>query len=114
MGSPVSVVITEAALRDLEGKAMKHLQPRFGARYVDDTFVIIKREDRGWFFDVLNGVSAGIQFTMKEEEEEEEEEEEKEEEDQCLPCNKATGRPLTNGSDMNYNVKQSLKIVLGR
>ncbi len=94
--------------------SMKLLQHRFWARYVDDTFVIFKREDRGWFFDVVNGVCAGIPFTMKEEEEEEEEEKEEEEEDQCLPCNKATGRPLTNGSDMNYNVKQSLKIVLGR
>ncbi len=73
MGSPVSGVISEAVLRDLESKAMKNLQPRFWARYVDDTFVIIKREDKGRFLEVLNGVCADVQFTMEEEE------------DQCLP-----------------------------
>ncbi len=56
MGSPVSGVIAEAVLRDLKRKAMERLKPRFWARYVDDTFVIINREDRGRFLGVLNGV----------------------------------------------------------
>ncbi len=60
MGSPVSGVIAEAVLRDLERKAMENLQPRFWARYVDDTFVIIKRDDKGRFFDVLNWVCEDV------------------------------------------------------
>ncbi len=59
---------------DLEKKAMEHLQPRFWTLCVDNTFVVIKREDKSRFLDVLNGVCADIQFT----------------------CNEATGRPLTN------------------
>ncbi len=55
MGYPVLGVIAEAVLRDLESKAMEHIQLRFWARYVDDTFVIINREDKGRFLDVLNG-----------------------------------------------------------
>ncbi len=67
MGSPVSGVIAEAVVRDLERKAMEHIQPRFWARYVDNTFVIIKREYKGRLLDVLNWVSSDIQFTMDEE-----------------------------------------------
>ncbi len=70
----LSGVIAEAVLLNLEKKVMKHLQPRFWTRYVGDTFVIINREGRGRFLDVLNGVCIDIQFTMEEEEE-----------DQCLP-----------------------------
>ncbi len=54
MGSPVSGVIAGAVVRDLERKAMEHIEPGFWARYVDDTFVIIKREYKGRFLDVLN------------------------------------------------------------
>ncbi len=68
MGSPISGVIAEAVLHDLERNAMEHLQTRFWARYVDDTFVIIKREDKGRFIAVLTGVCSDMQFTMDEEE----------------------------------------------
>ncbi len=56
MGYPVSGVIAEVVLRDLEKKAMEHLQPRFWTRCVDDTFVVIKREDKSRFLDVLQGL----------------------------------------------------------
>ncbi len=55
VGSSVSGVIAEAVPRDLEGKVMEHLQPHFWARFVDDKFVVIKREDKSRFLDVLNG-----------------------------------------------------------
>ncbi len=49
-------------IKVMNRKAMKNFQPRFWAWYVDDTFVIIKREDKGRFPDVC----ADIQFTMEE------------------------------------------------
>ncbi len=59
-GSLVSGVAPEAVPRCLERKAMEQFQPRFWARRVDVTFVIIKREDKNPFLDALNGVCPDI------------------------------------------------------
>ncbi len=95
-------MIAEAVLRDLETKAMEHLQPHFWTRHVDDTFV-----DKSRFLDVLNGVCADIQFTMEEEV------------DPRLPfldiqftCNEATGRPLTNESAPEGNSNELSTVCL--
>nr|VZI19060.1 unnamed protein product [Spirometra erinaceieuropaei] len=79
MGSPISGLITEAVLKQLESLVFRHLRPKFWARYVDDTFVVIERDQVLEFKEHLNAVFPDNRFT-KEEEEEEEEEEEKEEE----------------------------------
>nr|VZH96083.1 unnamed protein product [Spirometra erinaceieuropaei] len=44
--------------------------PKFSARYVDDTFVVIKRDQVLTFKEYLNAVSPDIQCTMEEKEEE--------------------------------------------
>ncbi|XP_039186083.1 contactin-associated protein-like 2 [Crotalus tigris] len=67
MGSPISSVIAETVLQQLEHVAMAQYQPKFWARYVDDTFVVIKREHKANFVGTLNSVYPNIQFTEEEE-----------------------------------------------
>ncbi|BHF64733.1 hypothetical protein SprV_0200774000 [Sparganum proliferum] len=44
MSSPTSGLITEAVLQRLESLIFQHHKPKFWSRYVDDTFVVIKRD----------------------------------------------------------------------
>ncbi|BHF70148.1 hypothetical protein SprV_0301319800 [Sparganum proliferum] len=44
MGSPISGLIAEAVLQRLESLVFRHHRPKFWARYVDDTFVVIERD----------------------------------------------------------------------
>ncbi|BHF73733.1 hypothetical protein SprV_0401681600 [Sparganum proliferum] len=57
MGSPLSGFIAEAVLQKLESLVFTTHRPKFWTRYVDDTFVIIKREMIEEFHSVLNSVS---------------------------------------------------------
>ncbi|BHF62849.1 hypothetical protein SprV_0200583500 [Sparganum proliferum] len=68
MGSPISGFIAEAVLQRLESLIFQHHRPKFWARYVDDTFVVIERDQVLTFQDHLNDVFPDIQFTMEEEE----------------------------------------------
>ncbi|BHF82695.1 hypothetical protein SprV_0802583400 [Sparganum proliferum] len=67
MGSPLSGLIAEAVLQRLERLVFSSYPPKFWARYVDDTFVIIKRSDVQTFKTLLNSIFPDIQFTMEEE-----------------------------------------------
>ncbi|BHF65636.1 hypothetical protein SprV_0200864900 [Sparganum proliferum] len=67
MGSPLSGLIAEAVLQRLERLVFSSYPPKFWARYVDDTFVIIKRSDVQTFKALLNSIFPDIQFTMEEE-----------------------------------------------
>ena len=67
MGSPVSGVIAEAVLQKLENVVLPISKPRFWTRYVDDTFVIVRRDQRDQLQISLNSVFPEIQFTMEEE-----------------------------------------------
>ncbi|BHF62108.1 hypothetical protein SprV_0100508900 [Sparganum proliferum] len=68
MSSPISGPITEAVLQRLESLVFRHHRPEFSARYVDDTFVVIKRDQVLTFKEHLNAIFPDIQFTMEEEE----------------------------------------------
>nr|VZI29040.1 unnamed protein product [Spirometra erinaceieuropaei] len=68
MGSPISGFITEAVLQRLESLVFQHHKPKFWARYVDDTFVVIDRGQLLTFKERLNTVFPDKQFTMEEEE----------------------------------------------
>ncbi|BHF82906.1 hypothetical protein SprV_0802604500 [Sparganum proliferum] len=68
MGSPISGFIAEAALERLDSLVFQHHRPKFWARYVDDTFVVIGRDQVLTFKERLNSVFPDIQFTMEEEE----------------------------------------------
>ncbi|BHF84022.1 hypothetical protein SprV_0902717200 [Sparganum proliferum] len=68
MGSLISGFIAEAVLQRLESLVFQHHKPKFWARYVDDTFVVIDRDQLLTFKERLNAVFLDIQFTMEEEE----------------------------------------------
>ncbi|BHF60391.1 hypothetical protein SprV_0100335600 [Sparganum proliferum] len=68
MGSPISGLIAEAVLQRLESLVFRHHRPKFWARYVDDTFVVIERDRALTFKEQLNAIFPDIQFTMEEEE----------------------------------------------
>nr|VZI02737.1 unnamed protein product [Spirometra erinaceieuropaei] len=68
MGSPISGFIAEAVLQRLESLVFQHHRPKFWTRYVDDTFVVIERDQVLTFTERLNSVFLDIQFTMEEEE----------------------------------------------
>ncbi|BHF77126.1 hypothetical protein SprV_0502022900 [Sparganum proliferum] len=68
MGSPISGFIAEAVLQRLEALVFQHHKPKFWARYVGDTFVVIERDQVLTFQEHLNAVFPDIQFTMEEEE----------------------------------------------
>nr|VZI09946.1 unnamed protein product [Spirometra erinaceieuropaei] len=67
MGSPLSGLIAEAVLQRLERLVFRSSSSKFWARYVDDTFVVIKRNDVQDFKVWLNLIFPDIQFTMEEE-----------------------------------------------
>ncbi|BHF64263.1 hypothetical protein SprV_0200726400 [Sparganum proliferum] len=68
MGWPIAGFIAEAVLQRLESLVFQHHKPKFWARYVDDTFVVIERDQVLTFQEHLNAVFPDIQFTMEEEE----------------------------------------------
>nr|VZI43343.1 unnamed protein product [Spirometra erinaceieuropaei] len=66
MGSPILGLIAEAVLQRLESLVFRQHRPKFWARYVDDTFVVIERDQVLTFKEQLNAVFPDIQFTMEE------------------------------------------------
>jgi hypothetical protein len=67
MGSPFSGFIAEAVMQKLEKSVLAIYKPKLYLRYVDDTFVIIKRSELLNFHNLLNSIYAEIQFTREEE-----------------------------------------------
>ncbi|BHF58037.1 hypothetical protein SprV_0100098600 [Sparganum proliferum] len=68
MGSPISGLIAGAVLHRLQSLAFRNHRPKFWARYADDAFVIMGRDQVLTFKEHLNAVFPDIQFTMEEEE----------------------------------------------
>ena len=71
MGSPVSVVVANLVMEDVEQRALVTFtgeKPRFWKRYVDDTFTAIKLNLLQEFHDHLNSIVGSIQFTYEVEE----------------------------------------------
>ncbi|BHF62572.1 hypothetical protein SprV_0200555400 [Sparganum proliferum] len=67
MGSPISSLVAELVLQELEEVAFSHYKPAFWRRYVDDTFVIIEKDKLPGFQDLLNSIFSDIQFTREDE-----------------------------------------------
>ncbi len=65
MGSPISGVIAEAVLQRLEQEVLPRCPPKFWARYVDDTFVVVERNRVDILWDQLNSIFPDIQFTRE-------------------------------------------------
>ncbi|XP_064462023.1 uncharacterized protein LOC135372308 [Ornithodoros turicata] len=71
MGSPISTTIAKLVMEFVEDKALEDAGQfiTFYRRYVDDKFVIIKKNFTNTFFDKLNSIHPNIQFTCEEEKE---------------------------------------------
>ena len=69
MGSPVSVVVANLVMEDVEQEAQYtfHTPPRFWRRYVDDTCTALPSDLVDSFHDHLNSIDPCIQFTMEKE-----------------------------------------------
>jgi len=67
MGSPVSAVVANIVMEDIESRAIKtsFCAPRLWKRYVDDTFVLIEQRHLANFADHINKVDSSIKFTME-------------------------------------------------
>ncbi|BHF62895.1 hypothetical protein SprV_0200588300 [Sparganum proliferum] len=67
MGSPTSGLIAEVVLQKLEKRQFGEYKPKFWARYVDDTFVIIDGDKINYYAELLNSIIPDLQFTVEEE-----------------------------------------------
>ena len=68
-GSPVSVVVANLVMEDVEERALEsfHSPPRFWKRYVDDTITALPRNLIAPFLDHLNDIESSIRLTKEEE-----------------------------------------------
>ena len=68
MGSPISPIVANLYLEDLEINAIQSAQnpPSFWRRFVDDTLTIIKSSEIDSFLQHLNSIDQTIQFTREE------------------------------------------------
>ena len=71
MGSPVSPVLANLYKESFEDRALSSAvnPPRWWKRFVDDTFVILKRDHKEEFLLHINSVDPSIQFTTEEQKE---------------------------------------------
>nr|VZI44606.1 unnamed protein product [Spirometra erinaceieuropaei] len=60
MGSPISGLIAEAVLQKLEKRLFGEYKPKFWARYVDDTFVIIDQDKISYYEELLNSIGLDV------------------------------------------------------
>ncbi|BHF74930.1 hypothetical protein SprV_0501802000 [Sparganum proliferum] len=62
---PISGLIADAVLKQLESLVFQHHRPKFWTRYVDDNFVVIEWHQLLTFKERVNEVFADIQFMME-------------------------------------------------
>ncbi|CAH8592007.1 unnamed protein product [Schistosoma bovis] len=67
MGSPISGLIAEAVMQRLEATILPVIKPKIWIRYVDDTFVIVKKDELENTYKLINNVFNDIKFTMEQE-----------------------------------------------
>ena len=67
MGSPVSVVVAEIVMQQLEKRALSTYPnpPSFWFRYVDDTLTSVNKHQKNDFLDHLNKQNPSLQFTIE-------------------------------------------------
>ncbi len=65
MGSSISGLIAEAILQKLEGLLFAVIAPKFGKGYVDETFVIIKKDQVPSLNELLSTILPGEEFIME-------------------------------------------------
>jgi len=90
MGSPVSVVVANLVMEDVENRALTTLAtpPKFWKRYVDDVCSVVRRQQLPLVLCHINSIEPSIQFTQ-----------EIEGEDGCLPFLDILLKHCGDGSD---------------
>nr|CAH8820960.1 unnamed protein product [Trichobilharzia regenti] len=68
MRSLILGLIVEAVMQRLELIALSIIKPKIWVRYVDDAFVIIKRNDSEYTNKLINNIFEDMKFTTREEE----------------------------------------------
>ena len=68
MGSPISPIVANLFMEDLEVQAIRTspTPPSLWKRFMDNIFTIIKKEDRSSFLQHLNSIHQNIKFTCEE------------------------------------------------
>ncbi|BHF74020.1 hypothetical protein SprV_0401710400 [Sparganum proliferum] len=108
MGSPISGLITEAVLQKREKQLFEEYKPKFWARYVDDTFVIIDQNKINYYEELLNSIIADLQFTA------EEEVDDKLVFLDVLVCRQTDGKLIDISLQLRGDLIQTYRIVRGR
>ncbi|BHF77893.1 hypothetical protein SprV_0602100300 [Sparganum proliferum] len=67
MGSPISGFLAEITMQKLEATAYPLVNPKLWLRYVDDTFVIVKKDQLETLHNTINSTMPGIKFTLEKE-----------------------------------------------
>ncbi|BHF70512.1 hypothetical protein SprV_0301356300 [Sparganum proliferum] len=67
MGSPISGFLAEITMQKLGATALPLCTPKLWLRYVDDTFVIVKKNQLEMLHNTINSTISGIQFTLEKE-----------------------------------------------
>ena len=68
MGSPISPIVANLFMEDLEVQAIKTSPspPVLWKRYVDDTFTVINKQHKNSFLEQLNSINPSIKFSSEE------------------------------------------------
>ena len=68
---PISVIVANLVMESIENKMLKDFAspPRIGLRYIDDTFVVLKKTEVASFhkFTSINNMEDNIKFTVEQE-----------------------------------------------
>ena len=69
MGSPISVIVANLVMESIENKMLKDFAspPRIWLRYIDDTFVVLKKTEVVSFYEFINNIEESIKFTVEQE-----------------------------------------------
>ena len=69
MGSPISIIVANLVMESIENKMLKDFAspPRIWLRYIDDTFVVLKKTEVVSFYKFINNIEESIKFTVEQE-----------------------------------------------
>ena len=67
MGSSISVIVANLVMKSIENKMLKDFAspPRIGLRYIDDTFVVLKKTEVECFHKFINNIGNSTKFTVE-------------------------------------------------
>ena len=68
-GSPIFFIVANLVMESIENKMLKDFAspPRIWLRYIDDTFVVLKKTEVASFHKFINDIENSIKFTLEEE-----------------------------------------------